>query len=255
MPTPYDATRQHVRWCALTECCTTAELAARALDCSPDAARAALKLAADAGYLRAALLPGLGNKIVYQPTAKAAGLRAGIVPKFLRAGLPAEARLRGLLRGFVRFVTRPELSFLPTAEQSELCRRYGVPLRGHARALVGLDGAHVHIFVTITNDGPAATIECAASRWLPLLDAGAATLHFVAPVGSPAGALRDTLAAMSGGDLRAELAALDAQITADRSGLAAIKLAAPRAALAAEIAAGGNLSGYSWLGDVVEATL
>lgn len=252
-------TRQHAYNCAQTECLITPELASRALNCTPDAAREALKDAADAGYLRPLLLPGLGNKIIYQPTAKAAQCRGPNAPKFLRAGLAQDARWRGLLRGFVRFAARPELSFLPVEELAALCLRYGIQERGHARALAGLDGAHTHIFAPILRvEKLIAAIETASFRWLPLLDSGVATLHFSAQAGPVAAGVNAALAALAprAGDvnLRAELEALDAEIQADKSGMAALKLSARRSRLQIEIEAAGTAGGadYGWLGGVVE---
>lgn len=242
---------------AQTEVCLTSDLAVRPLDCTPDAARTTMKLLADAGYFRQLLIPGLGNKICYQPTAKAASLRGPLIPKFLRAGLSKTARFRGLLRGYVRFVSHPNLSYLTAAQQSELCRRYGVHETGHARALVGLDGTHYHVFVPVLNsEKPAAAIEAAASRWLPLLDSGSATLHFVALAGLPADASRETLIALApvADGAAHELTKLDAEIKADMTGLAGLRHAARRAALASEIEAAGAEQ-YLWLGDVVGAQL
>lgn len=263
MPIDFDAIRQHAQHCAAMEACATADLAARALDCSLEAARAALNLAVEAGYLRATLLAGLGNKICYQPTPKAAGENHTHAPKFLRAGLAPETRWRGLMRGFILFSARPELSYLPVCEQAALCSQYGIPERGHARALVGLDGAHYHIFAPILRaENPIAAIESASFRWLPLLESGTTTLHFVAPANEAVVVIRDALSALQprplGSDLQTELAALDAEISNDRSGLAALKLAAQRAALITQIEAiNGEIEQlpYSWLGNVVEAAL
>lgn len=240
---------------AQVEACLTDAAAALALDCTPNAARATLKLLSDAGYFRQLLTPGLGNKICFQPTRKAAGLTGPLVPKFLRAGLSKTARLRGLLRGHVRFVSHPDLACLTVAQQTELCRRCGVPETGHARALIGLSGSHYHIFVTILpNEKPAAIIESASFRWLPLLDYGSATLHFVA-TSKGAAEVREALAILSPAEDRAgaELAKLDAQIAADTSGLAGLRHAARRAELVAELGAAGQ--GFDWLGSVVEVTL
>jgi hypothetical protein len=264
MQPSYDATRQHAYQCAQAECCTTADLAALALSCLPDAARSALKYAADAGYFRATLLPGFGNKIVYQPTPKAVHFSGKNIPKFLRAGLAADARRRGILRGFVRFFDQKmqsDLAFLTIAEQSALCKSYGIPERGHARALVGLDGAHSHIFVPVLKlEKPIAAIESACFRWLPLLESGTATLHFVVE-NDMAAALGDALNALApppvSAQARDELAMLDAEIAADKSGLAVLKNATRRAALAAQIEAAGEseTDDYPWLGGIVEATL
>lgn len=264
MPLNFEAIRQHAFACALSEACTTSTLAARALCASQEDARAALNLATQAGYLRMTMLPGMGNNVCYQPTPKAAGASHKHAPKFLRAGLTQEARWRGLMRGHVRFLARPQLSYLSAAEQGELCLRYGIQERGHARALVGLDGAHYHLFATVLNrEKPIAAIESASFRWLPLLESGTATLHFVVADSEAVAAIREALSVLQpstpSSDLQAELAALDSEISNDRSGLAAVKLAAPRAALVAklksvETADIGQLP-YPWLGDVVEAGL
>lgn len=243
--------------CAQVDACLTADLAARALGAAPDAARATLKLLSDAGFFRQLLTHGLSNKICYQPTAKSAGLTGPLIPKFLRAGLSKPARFRGLLRGHVRFVSHPDLSYLTVNQQTELCRRYGVPETGHARALVGLDGSHYHIFVpALGSEKPAAVIESAASRWLPLLDSGSATLHFTARAGLPADAIRETLTALAPvADCAArELAKLDAEIKDDTTGLAALRHQRRREELAAEVEAAREAS-YNWLGWVVEAAL
>lgn len=264
MPLNFEAIRQHARHCALSEACTTSTLAARALCTSREDARAALNLATQAGYLRMTMLPGMGNNVCYQPTPKAAGASHKHAPKFLRAGLMQEARWRGLMRGYVRFLAHPQLSYLSATEQGELCLRYGIQERGHARALAGLDGAHYHLFATVLHgEKPIAAIESASFRWLPLLESGAATLHFVAADSETAATIREALSALQpnilGSDLQAELTALDAEIAADHSGLAALKLAAPRAALVAKIksveTADTEPLPYPWLGDVVEATI
>lgn len=255
MPIDFSA-RQLAARAAAVEACLTADLAARSLDCSPDAARTALKLLTDSGYFRPLLAVGLGNKICFQPTPKAANLHGPNIPKFLRAGLANSARLRGLLRGFARFAARPDLSFLTISEQATLHEKYCIPTGGHARALVGLNGAHYHIFVPVlAADQPAAAITAAADRWLPLLESGSATLHFAAQAASAAG-LRAALAMLAPAGVSAsdDLARLDAEIAADRTGLVALRQAARRAALAAEAAA-EPASEYTWLGDVVEAQL
>lgn len=256
-----NAIRSHALWCAMANACTTAELAARALDESLEGARAALKLAAEAGYLRALLAPGLGNTLCYQPTPRAAGACGQPIPKFLRAGLSPEARWRGLLRGFVRFAARPELFYLASEDLAALCRCWGIPQRGYAHALVALNGGHSDIFVPILKkETPIAIIEAAADRWLPLLESGTATLHFIALAGEPAEVVRTALAALApvaDDCLRDELAALDAEIAADRTGLAALRFAARRAALMAELAAtqADGANAYPWLGGLVEAVL
>jgi len=264
MPLNFEAIRQHAFACAAAEACTTSTLAARALGASRDDARAALNLATQAGYLRMTMLPGMGNNVCYQPTPRAAGASHKHAPKFLRAGLKQEARWRGLMRGYARFLAHPQLSYLSTAEQGELCLRFGIPERGHARALVGLDGAHYHIFTAVLHGEKAiAAIESASFRWLSLLETGTATLHFVAADSEAVAAIREALSALQpstpSSNLQAELAALDAEIAADHSGVAALKLAAPRAALVAKIksveTADTEPLPYPWLGDVVEATI
>lgn len=257
-----ETARQHARACARAEACTTAEIAARALGCSPDEARSALRMLADGGYLRASLLSGFGNKLYYQPTPRAASFEGTSVPKFLRAGLGADARLRGALRGYVRFAARPELAYLSTTEQSELCRDGGIAERGYARALLGREGTHTHIFAPILpNERPIAAIEGAAFRWLPLLETGTATLHFLALAGASTAGVREALATLTpcteASDFLAELAALDAEIAADRSGLVALRSTARRAALVAEIEAthDSEAQGYRWLGACVEVQL
>lgn len=259
---PFDAIKEHAHACALAEACTTADIAAQALSCTLDEARSALKYAADSGYFRATLLPGLGNKIVYQPTAKAIHFSGRVVPKFLRAGIAEETRRRGLLRGFVRFSARPKQCFFATAGQTALCKKHGIAERGHARALIGYAGANSHdIFVPVLKlEKPIAAIESACFRWLPLLESGIATLHFVSE-SDTAAMLRDALNALAPppADVRARdaLAALDAEIAADKSGLAVLKNATRRAALVLEIEAKaeGGAGDYPWLGSVVEAML
>lgn len=256
-----DTFRRHARHCAEVEACTTAELAARALDCSPEAARTALKFAAESGYFRPLSVRGLGNKICYQPTPKAAGIRGANHPKFLRAGLAPAARWRGLLRGFARFAGRPELVYLSAAEQAVLCQHHGISERGHARALVGVDEQQrEHIFIPLLkSDTPIAAIEAAADRWLPLLEPRA-TLHLVAAAGEAAEAVRTALCVLLPplpiAALQDQLARVDAQMAGDPTGVAAVRLAAERAALNQKIITTPlPASDYYWLGELHEAAL
>lgn len=253
------AVRNLAAECARVECCTSIQLAAATLNCSPETTRAALAYGCEAGYFRQLLAPGFGNKIMYQPTAKAAGIKGNDVPRFIRAGLAQEVRVRGALRGYIRFAAYPDLAYLSAAEQDELCSTHGIPCRGFARALLGSDGENTHIFVPLTPaDKPFAAVESASFRWLPLLESGAATLHFVALAGAPADAARAALTALapaaSGADLHAELARIDSEIAADKTGLAALRLWGRKAELIAEIdATPPNF--FPWLGAVWEASL
>jgi hypothetical protein len=266
MPLSLAAVKSHAAECAVLECISTPELLARALNCSPEAARAGLKFGAETGFFRPVPLPNLSNRLGYQPTLKALKLSISPLqscPKFQRCGLPPDSRLRGFLRGYVRFSARPELSFFGALEQDlTVCTPNAVPTLGYSRALIGMDSAqHLHIFVPVLRaEHPSTAIELAALRWLPLLNTGRATLHFVAH-GGTAAALTDALAGFTSTPAAhpaiAELVALDAQIAADRSGLLTIKSASKRRELTAAIAAAGPAqaaagAGYSWLAAAVE---
>lgn len=256
MPLHLYSVIEHAANCASLELCTTADLAAAAYSCTIDDARAGLKTGVEFGLLRPVSTPGLGNKITYRPTAKALGLTGSAVPKFLRSGLNSAANMRGLLRASA-YRQHPQLTFLSSAEQSLLCQKYGIPERGHARALVGRDGEQLHIFIPLLgSEKPAAAIETAASRWLLLLDSGQATLHPICRTADAPG-VREIMAVFAPlAGAREQLAALDSDISADKTGLAALRLAARRAALAAEAEAErGEERGVTWLGNLVEAAL
>lgn len=246
----------HATQCAALEFCITSEVAAATFSCSAEDARAGLKMEGALGLFRAVSTPGLGNKITYQPTAKALGLTGAAVPKFLRSGLSAAASLRGLLRA-AAYLQHPQLTFLSAAEQSALCQKNGIPERGHARALLGQRDDHLHIFIPLlASEKPAAAIEAAASRWLLLLDAGRATLQPICrSVDAPR--VREVLAALAPQPgAREQLAALDSEIEADQTGLAALRLASRRAALAAVAEAErGDAGCVNWIGEIVEAAL
>lgn len=222
----YNTLRTHAHQLAAGELATTASLTAAGLKIELDAARAALRQLAETGYLRPVSVPGLGNKIAFQPTLKAAGLRTKNVPKFLRSGLDSDAINRGLLRSFIRQISHPNLSFLTTKEQSELCKKHDISERGHARVLAGLDGAHVELFVPISHrEAPISAIESASNRWFFLLETGTATLNFVTD-GAHRPAVIEAIKMLNPPDpaaqIRAELAALEAQIKADTTGKTAI---------------------------------
>lgn len=266
MTVPLDALRDHAAACAKYELCTTIDLTARALNCSPAAAQAGLKFVAEAGYFRWLLTPGLGNTICYQPTPKAAGLSGAAAmhpPKFLRAGLAPAARMRGLLRGFVALAARPDdpkFKYLAVSSNRELCTQYGLREAGRARALIAFDPTvgRYQIFVpVIKTDNPLAVVEASASRWLPAL-ATCADLHFVAPAGPVADGLRsvlDSLKPATAGDSAAlELARIESEIRSDSTGLKALQLAGRQMELKLEIEAGHGVS-FNWLGGVVEAVL
>lgn len=253
----FDLAHQHARHCAEHELCTSPSLAAGTLNCTPDAAREALKIATDAGYFRALLVPGCGHKIYYQPTPKAAGISGRNVPKFLRAGLSPAGVVRGLLR-HVACVARPEWMPLTIAEQVEICRKAGVKERGHTRALLAHEPERLHIFVPVLPiEAAAGAIVGAACRWLPLAETQPLRLHFVTPQGGQAAIdLRTALDAMKPADSHAELAELDARIAGDHSGMLALQLVGERAALAAEVANAPAPSRlFEMLGEVIEAPL
>lgn len=253
----FDLAYQHAQHCAEHELCTSPALAAGALNCTPDAAREALKIAADAGYFRALLVPGCGHKIYYQPTPKAAGIRGRDVPKFLRAGLSPAGVVRGLLR-HTASLARPEWVPLTVTEQVEICRNAGVPERGHTRVLLASEPELLHIFVPVLPaEAAAGAIVGAACRWLPLAERQPLRLHFVTPQGGQAAVdLPTTLDVMKPADLHASLAEMDARIAGDRSGMLALQLASERAALAAEVAGNPAPSRlFTMLGGVIEAPL
>jgi hypothetical protein len=200
------------------------------------------------------LLPSLGNAPVYQPTAKAGGIDARRAPKFLRAGLPESGRWRGLLRGGVVFFAASNLEWLTPDAQALLRERHAIPGKGHADALIAREAAgHFHVYVPVppadASNSPSAVIASAAARWLPLLECGATHLHFVAPAGRAADALQVALSDLvppSQNDAARELAALDARVAADGTGVARVQLAHRRAELSAAVA-DAPAPAFSWL--------
>jgi hypothetical protein len=138
-----------------------------------------------------------------------------------------------------------------------------VPIHGHALALVGLDGGHFHLFqpVIVEAGRPLAkAVESAITRHFFLLESGCATLHFMT-FAPHADAVQTAIAAIAPASTvaasSAELAALDAEVAADRLGLRYLETAGRRAALAAELEAGtGGGDLYPWLDrDVVGVPL
>lgn len=260
----YHTLKTHAHQLAAGELATTASLTAAGLKTSLDEARAGLRQLSEAGYLRPVSVPGLGNKTAFQPTSKAAGLRTKNVPKFLRSGLDSDAINRGLLRSFIRQISHPNLSFLSAKEQSDLCKKYGIQERGHARALVGLDGAHVELFVPISpREAPISAIESASNRWFFLLETGTATLNFVTE-NEHKPAVIEAIKILNPPDpaalIRAELEALEAQIKADKTGKTAInsaqKLAGTRRELAEiSVETAAHSAPFPWIGEVVGAAL
>lgn len=255
MQTLYPTVLEHVRRCAALDAITTPALFAHISGCPLDAARNVLRQAAEAHYLRSVLHPAGSQRTAYQPMPKAASLHAAHAPKAIRAGLPPAARERALLRANTAFIVRPDLAWLPASEQSVLCRRYGIAERGYARALVGLEGAHYHVYVPVLPaESPYLAVENAANRWLHLLESGSGTLHFIAPAGTSADGLREVLTGLNpAAALQAELARLDGMMAADRTGTAAIQHARRRAELVTALAAEDGR--FPWLGTVVEVTL
>ncbi len=259
------AIRDHAATCAALHCCTTPAYAATALNCSLDTAAAALRHAVSAGLFRRVLLSGLGRVACYQPTAKAAGIGSRSAAKFLRAGASAAAIWRGLLRGGAVFAVHGK-EWLTVDAQALLREQHGIPHAGHADPLVALDRAeHHHIYVPVppVQAGQSASIIAnAAARWLPLLEQGAAHLHFIAAAGCSADAVNAALAEFAPdtqGDVSRELAELDARIEADKTGLARVQLARRRAELAVALAPvqADMIAGtFPWLAqEVVEVQL
>ena len=243
----------------------TADLIVRSLSFPPSTALEAAHLGVAAGLFRARKLPGHGNHLVFQPTARAAGLAPAIAPLSLRRAAPPDTLRRSLIRGSVRYGIRPDLSYLTRGEVSALYRQYGVPTCGHAPALVGLDGAHFHLFQPVINEvgrPPTRTVETTIARHFLLLESGCATLHFTTFEGGAAEAMQAAIAAKApvsaATTARVELTALDAEVAADRTGLRRLDTAGRRAALTAKIEAAEQGDGdlYPWLDrDVVGVTL
>ena len=235
---PFEPVRRLAATCATEELCVDLRIASAALSIPESATKAALQCGQDAGYFRRRIG-------CFQPTLKAVGSPKP-VPSFLRHRLSPNVQVRGLLRGFVRFIARPELSFLSVSEQDALLKSYQIKSNGFSRASVGLNGAHMHVFAPIlATDKPATAIESACLRWLNLLDSGCGTLHFVTPEGAHIDALREAVAvfsAASGSSVVAqrELAEIEAEIAADRYGTVAIKKAARVAQLRQELASVSN---------------
>ncbi|MFM0301072.1 hypothetical protein PQQ99_13190 [Paraburkholderia sediminicola] len=245
--------RQYAEDCAATHICATPAYAAEALHCSPDTASAALRDAVSAGLFRRLLLPGLGNKPVYQPTAKAAGVDARRAPRFFRAGIGEAPRWRGLLRAGVIGQNATAHTFLPVESARELCDRHAIPLRGYEEPLLARDGAGP--YRTYACVPPQAALESAAGfvertilRWSAWLQDGGLELHFATLAGRAAEAMQMVLAEYgtpAHGAMR-ELVELDARIASDRTGTARIRLANRRAELAALAAVESNAA-FPWL--------
>lgn len=215
----------HLAVCRDYELLTCPEIlaAAEGVD-TLDPARQALKTMVEKGYFRTLNVPGFNNKIWYQPTAKGAQIGQPSIPKFLRSGLPATARQRAVLRTFAYFFTTHD-SFLSIGEQAALCQKFFLPWAGHARPLVAVNGGHYHIYLPILlTDEPLSSIETAAARWLPLLDAGHGTLHFVTfnkqKIDDALAVLMPPLPLYKHHEIRNRLIEIDAVITNDQTGLA-----------------------------------
>jgi hypothetical protein len=246
--------RDHASACAALHCCTTPSYAAAALNLSQDEAVSALREATAAGLFRRLLLPGRGNAPVYQPTAKAGGVDPRRAAKFLRAGLSESSGWRGLLRGGVVVTRHSNLTWLTSKATVLLCDQHSIPSRGHAEPLIARDEAghyQVHVLVPPgeASKSPAAVIGSAAPRWLPLLEHGANRLHFATLSGHPADAMQAVLSQLvpaSQDAVASELAALEARIAADATGVARVQLAGKRAELAA-VAAATPEPAFPWL--------
>jgi hypothetical protein len=228
MPIDLAIATTHATTLTELQVCTTAEISALALTCTPEHAREILKSLVLRGHVRALLLPGLGNTVVYQPTGKVHPTKTNL-PAFLRATATNSARLRGLLRGYVCFASHPNLRYMPASQQLQLMRRYGVQSRGYAPAIVGLNNLHANIFVPFVPNACeiAHAIEIATLRWLPMLTEGNATLHFVA-ARQHAIAVQLVLSSIEGNQIETssqQLKEVRRQIAEDNSGLAAIRLA------------------------------
>lgn len=250
MQSLYLAAIQHARVCAALELCTTLAAFADLENSTESAAREALKSAARDGYFRPVLHRGTR---AYQPAGKA-GDRRKTTPKFLRSGLSDESIQRGLMRCRI-VATRQDLAWLSASESAALCEKYGIQSRGFPRALVGLEGAHYHIFSTVLeSEDPVRAVLTASGRWLHLLDSGSATLHLVAQAGEPSTALLDVLGSMTQAPLlRSRLEKLDAEMAADSTGAARLTMAGRRADLATRLTE--EEGRYPWLGGVIEVHL
>ncbi|MDR5763811.1 MULTISPECIES: hypothetical protein [unclassified Caballeronia] len=227
---------EHAAACASLRCCTTPSLAAAALSFTPEAAADALRAAVAPGYFRRLLLPGLGNTPVYQPTPKSIGLDATRAPKFLRAGQSLDTLWRGLLRGGVAFRGTPAGRWLTTGELTLLCVKTGIPTSGYAIPLVLQDNGGYTVFAPIPPSAERSAFNAVASivaRWHPLFEQQNGRLLLVARAGRQAECLRATLRefGVAPGDEVRELAQIDAQISADPTGVSRIRLAGRRAEL------------------------
>jgi len=233
---------------ATLEASTTAARAANFIGCSTDQARDLLRAAAASGLMRRRFVPGFGNEILYQPTARAAGLRGKQAPKFLRAGFDPAAVQRGLLRGAILF-SKPDSVFIPAFDLDAFCSDKSIPVRGHARPLLACCEEHSYeIFAPVlaADADPVAQVACAISRWFPLLETGS-VLRIVCFADVENEYCEAVSALLPAAAAQAELVRLDAEIAADKTGVAAIKNATRRAVLAAE-AAGGLLLNVSVTG-------
>ncbi|WP_287878080.1 hypothetical protein [Aquitalea sp.] len=240
--------------CAALHCCTTPAYAAGALNFTLYDAADALRNAAADGLFRRVLLPGFARTACYQPTPKSADINSRNAAKFLRAGAAAAVLWRGLLRGGA-FAAVPCCDWLSADAQAALRALHGIPSAGHAEPLVGIERASEKycIYVPVPPALAAQSanvIANAAARWLPLLEQGTARLNFIAATGRTADALNAALVEFvpHASDYAAlELAELDARIEADKTGLARLQLARPRAELAAVLASAAEPAPYPWL--------
>jgi hypothetical protein len=255
-PTIHD----HVAVCATLHCCTTSAYVEAVLNYSTEAAKFSLRQAAAAGLLRRVLLPGTERTAYYQPTAKAAGIRAYGAPKFLRAGVPTSSLWRGVLRGGVVFVSASDDRWLTMDAAYGLLEQHGIMRSGYVEPLIAMDHAgRYHIYVPVLpskTDIDASVIFDAAHRWLPILEDGKAHLHFIATAGRSAEAIRTALAQLVPTNIdAAKLAEINARIASDKTGVAMIELARERAELTAALITSQSNS-FPWLmNSVVEVSL
>lgn len=209
--------------------------AAAALSLSPAAAKTALREAIQSGFFRLVQHPAHASTILYQPTAKAAGLPAPTAPLVLRSNASRGAIFRALMRAEIVF-SDPVAEWCSTIEAERWMASHDIPQRGHSAPLIrpARDGAWEIFEVLLPSESAESALMRIARRWVPLTDSGEKfTVHLSTPRAA-APAFQELLdEAMPGSAAHRRIAEIDAAISA---GGDAIELAGQRVRAQRELA-------------------
>ena len=204
------------------------------------------------GYLRATQIEGHGRKIYFQPTPQGAEYRGKNVPNFLRSRPSEDAKRRGWLRANVIFCAPSGIDWLGIDAVDEMLKANNCGQNGFARPQVGsrTDGKIEIVFCILANENPRQIIESTASRLLTLLESDAScTLRFTCSRQNHE-RVAQALTLLTTSPLTQiehEIAAIDAKIASDRTGLDSIQLGHSRGELCRKLAETAHDQPYQWL--------